>query len=86
MRTIELEEVQASFEKLVEEAAAGEEIIIAKAGKPMARLVPVAAKPVRRFGTLKHEITLGDDWSEMDREIEKLFYESKLFPDEPEKP
>jgi prevent-host-death family protein len=38
--TVNLCEAKASLSKLVERAAAGEEIIIAKAGKPRARLVP----------------------------------------------
>jgi prevent-host-death family protein len=45
---------KAHFSRLVEEAAAGSEIIIAKAGKPVARLVPLeTATERRRIGTLK---------------------------------
>jgi antitoxin (DNA-binding transcriptional repressor) of toxin-antitoxin stability system len=49
----------------VEEAAAGEEIIIAKAGKPVARLVPLE-KPAfhRAYGALKGRIHAPDDFNE----------------------
>jgi prevent-host-death family protein len=44
---VNLYEAKTNLSRLVERAAAGEEIIIAKAGKPMAKLVS-AAKPSRR--------------------------------------
>lgn len=43
METINLYEAKSRLSSLVERAAAGEEIIIAKAGRPLARLVPLAA-------------------------------------------
>jgi antitoxin (DNA-binding transcriptional repressor) of toxin-antitoxin stability system len=48
----------------VDEVAAGAEIIIAKAGKPMARLAPIEA-PVRkkRLGLLKGKIKVPDDFN-----------------------
>jgi prevent-host-death family protein len=47
----------------VEEVAAGGEIIIAKAGKPMARLVPLETKNLRKtLGMLKGKIRIGDDF------------------------
>ena len=50
--------------RLVDEAAAGEDVVIAKAGKPMVRLVPVAGSPGRRrtFGALKGKIRIGADF------------------------
>jgi prevent-host-death family protein len=44
---VNLYEAKTTLSRLVDRAAAGEEIIIAKAGKPMAKLVR-AAKPTRR--------------------------------------
>jgi prevent-host-death family protein len=44
MPAFNLYEAKTSLSKLVEKAAAGEEVIIAKAGKPMVRLVPVEAE------------------------------------------
>jgi prevent-host-death family protein len=52
---VNLYEAKTQLSSLVERAAKGEEIVIAKAGKPMARLVPIAvqgkaAGPLRKFG------------------------------------
>ena len=56
MDTINLYEAKTNLSQLVERAAAGEEIIIAKAGRPLARLVPLAkrTKP-RELGLLAGE-------------------------------
>jgi prevent-host-death family protein len=47
-KPVNLYEAKSHLSELVDRAAAGEEIVIAKAGKPMARLVPVAKNNVRR--------------------------------------
>lgn len=55
MRTVNVHAAKTHFSRLVDQAAAGEEIIIAKAGKPVAKLVPLAAahdRPKRRLGAL----------------------------------
>ncbi len=56
METVNIHAAKTHFSKLVERAQAGEEIIIANAGKPVARLVPLDAerKPKRVFGQLAH--------------------------------
>jgi antitoxin (DNA-binding transcriptional repressor) of toxin-antitoxin stability system len=47
------------------EVAAGAEVVIAEAGKPMARLVPVEPKPrPKKLGLLKGKITVPDDFNE----------------------
>jgi prevent-host-death family protein len=58
-------EAKTSLSKLVERAAAGEEIIIAKAGRPRARLVPFArhAEP-RRPGGWEGKVWIADDFDE----------------------
>lgn len=50
--TINIYEAKTHLSALVEKAAHGEEIVIAKAGKPMAKLVPLDAQPLepRKFG------------------------------------
>lgn len=45
---VNVHEAKAHFSRLLEQAHAGEEIILAKAGKPYARLLPLAPKPPRR--------------------------------------
>ena len=62
--TINLYDAKTNLSKLVDRAAAGEEIVIAKAGKPKAKLVPYEAPRKRRvFGQNLLGITyMADDW------------------------
>jgi len=54
MKTVNIHAAKTHLSALVEEAAAGEEIVIAKAGKPIARLVPLEKKKFdRKPGRLK---------------------------------
>ena len=63
MQKVNIHEAKTQFSRLVDAAANGEEIIIAKAGKPAARLVPLErVKTKRRFGALKGKIRIGDDF------------------------
>ena len=63
MQKLNIHEAKTHFSRLVDAAAAGEEIIIAKAGKPTARLVPMErATPIRRFGRLKRRVRIADDF------------------------
>ncbi len=80
MRTINIHEAKTHLSRLVEDAAQGEEIVIAKAGKPVARLVPLP-KPERRapkLGTMKDKIQVADDWDspETNEEIWAEFWEN----------
>ncbi len=47
-QTVNVHEAKTHLSRLLERAHAGEEIILAKAGKPYARLMPLASKPARR--------------------------------------
>jgi prevent-host-death family protein len=64
MTTINIHEAKTHLSRLVDEVAAGAEIIIAKAGKPMARLVAIST-PVRKkhLGLLKGKIKVPDDFN-----------------------
>jgi prevent-host-death family protein len=63
MRTINIHAAKTHLSRLVEDAAQGEEIVIAKAGKPIARLVPLAAvRPQRRLGGLRGKIKVAEDF------------------------
>jgi prevent-host-death family protein len=78
---INVHEAKTNLSKLLERVAVGEEVIIAKAGTPVARLVPFDQKPKTRiFGSAKGEFTVPDDFDAPDAEIEALFYDSELFP------
>lgn len=62
-KTLNLYEAKTRLSRLVEEAAAGEEIVIAKAGKPRARLVSLpAAQRRRRPGGSKGRIWIAADF------------------------
>jgi prevent-host-death family protein len=63
MRTVNIHAAKTHLSRLVEEAAAGEEIIIAKSGKPIARLCPLAApKRKRVLGRLRGKLIVPDDF------------------------
>lgn len=63
MQTVNIHEAKTHLSRLVEEVASGEEIIIAKAGKPMARLVPLDNAPKkRRLGLLKGQLDVPEDF------------------------
>lgn len=63
MEIVNIHEAKTQFSRLVNAAANGEEIVIAKAGKPAARLVPMErAKITRRFGGLKGKVRIADDF------------------------
>ena len=62
MKTVDIHAAKTYPSSLLEEVAAGEEILIAKAGKPIARLVPLEKPDVRKtFGMLKGKIWMSDD-------------------------
>jgi len=59
---VNVHEAKTHLSKLLERVKGGEEIIIAKAGKPVARLVPIK-RPARRLpGTAKGQVTLAPDF------------------------
>ena len=63
MKTVNLHAAKTHLSRLVDEAVGGEDVIIAKAGKPMVRLVPVAPKRRRTgFGDMKGRIWIADDF------------------------
>jgi prevent-host-death family protein len=61
--TVNIHEAKTQLSRLVEEAAGGREIVIARAGRPVARLVPLAA-PARgkRLGLLRGKIRISADF------------------------
>ena len=63
MAQVNLYDAKTQLSRLVDRAAAGEEIVIAKGGRPLARLVPLAARTMpRRLGLRAHEVVLGPDF------------------------
>lgn len=65
MDMVNLYDAKTQLSRLVDRAAAGEEIIIAKAGRPLARLVPMAIRTTpRRLGLLAGQIRIAPDFDE----------------------
>ncbi|MFK7942601.1 MAG: type II toxin-antitoxin system Phd/YefM family antitoxin [Paracoccaceae bacterium] len=56
MSTVNIHDAKTNLSRLIAEVEKGGEVVIARAGKPIARLVPVAPKPKRTFGSMKHLI------------------------------
>ena len=75
MKTINIHAAKTRFSSLVAEVEAGEEIIIAKAGKPVARLMPLQKNDFRRsFGALKGRIHMKDNFDDpLPLEIARAF-------------
>ncbi|MEK6815637.1 MAG: type II toxin-antitoxin system Phd/YefM family antitoxin [Nitrospirota bacterium] len=64
MPKINIHEAKTHLSRYVEEAAQGKEIIIAKAGKPVARITPLAAaKVTRKLGLLDGKARIPDDFN-----------------------
>jgi len=74
LKTINMHEAKSQLSRLVEQALAGEDIIIAKAGKPMVKLVPVehGIRP-RKPGRYKGQISLSKDFDKTPEELIDLF-------------
>lgn len=62
MDTVNIHEAKTHLSRLVEHVAAGHDILIAKAGKPMAKLVPLGRGGAVRFGVLKGRFTVPADF------------------------
>lgn len=77
MHTINIHEAKTHLSRLVEQAAQGESFIIAKAGKPLVKVVALNApepSAVRRLGFLEGEIAVPEDFDRMgDEAIAQLF-------------
>lgn len=75
MVQINIHEAKTHLSMLVEKAANGESFVIAKAGKPMVKVIPfVSPKKQRRIGFLKGQIEIPDDFDRMgEDEILRLF-------------
>lgn len=83
MKITNIHEAKTHLSRLVERAAAGEEIVIGKAGKPVARLVPYQSSkmhPKRKPGAWKGKVWISPDFDKSDPELESLFYEGPLEP------
>jgi prevent-host-death family protein len=76
MRTVNIHEAKTHLSRLIEAAAKGEPFIIAKAGKPLVKVMAVDAPAApKRFDFMKGQFKVPDDFDAIDqKEIEQLFY------------
>jgi prevent-host-death family protein len=75
MTVVNMHEAKTNLSQLVKRAAAGEEIIVAKAGEPVAKIVAYEAAPKqpRVPGSMKGQIWIAPDFDELDDEIARVF-------------
>jgi prevent-host-death family protein len=77
MKTVNIHQAKTHLSKLVDEVSKGEPFVIAKAGKPVAKVTALHAPTgtqVRRLGFLKGQISVPDDFDRMGtEEIERMF-------------
>jgi prevent-host-death family protein len=72
METVNIHEAKTHLSRLVERVSKGESVVIAKAGKPMVKLVPLddgETRPVRRIGFMDGEIQVPDDFDTMGADV-----------------
>jgi prevent-host-death family protein len=82
MKIVNVYEAKAHFSQLLEAVQNGEEVIIAKAGRPVADLKPHIPKRQRiQFGLLKGQIHYHAEIVGPDPDIIKDFEDSRIFPD-----
>ncbi|HEB78647.1 MAG TPA: type II toxin-antitoxin system Phd/YefM family antitoxin [Methylothermaceae bacterium] len=81
MRQVNIHEAKTHLSKLLEAVERGEEIIIARSGKPVARLCPPRkCRTPRRPGSLKGKIRIAKDFDQTPEEVVEAYYDSELFP------
>ena len=62
MQTLNIHEAKTQFSKLIEAVMQGEQVIIARSGKPVASLVAISSTPIRKAGALKGKLTISADF------------------------
>jgi len=72
-KPVNIHDAKTHLSRLVERAEAGEEITIARAGRPVARLVPLRAARPRMLGALRGRIRLAPDFDALDETVIALF-------------
>lgn len=74
MKVANIHEAKTQLSKLVERALQGEEVVIARAGKPAVRLVPVRESVKRRKGgQWKGKVRIAEDFDDLPEDIARAF-------------
>lgn len=75
MKSANLHEAKTHLSRLVDAALTGEEVIIARAGKPLVRLVPLEPpREARKLGLDAGKIVIAEDFDDPMPELESLFH------------
>lgn len=78
--SVNIHEAKTQLSRLLARVEAGEEITINRAGKPVARLVPIA-KPTRTFGLLAGAIRIAPNFDDPMPDLEAEFEDTPVHPD-----
>ena len=74
MKKLNIAEAKAQFSKLVNDAARGKTTIVARGGRPVARIVPFDDQPSKiKFGTYKGKMVVPEDFDAPDQDIVEMF-------------
>ena len=73
MLEVNIHQAKTQFSKLLERVSRGEEIVIAKAGRPVARLVPLESATPRVWGQDRGRVLIHPDFNDCDPEVAALF-------------
>jgi prevent-host-death family protein len=85
LERVNMHDAKTHLSKLVERVEGGEEIVISRAGKPAAKLVPIEKLGPRKLGGWEGRVWMAPDFDDFDKEIERMFEESEIFPGENER-
>ena len=81
MKTVNMHDAKTHLSKLVDAAVKGEPFVIAKAGKPMVKVVKIEAEAPMRTGFLKGHIDIPEDFDTMfEDDIREMFEGSEIEP------
>jgi prevent-host-death family protein len=86
MKQVDIAEAKAKLSELLDAAARGQSTVIARAGRPVAKIVPLGDKPKSiKFGTYRGRMRIGEGFDAQDEEIAELFENGTIFPPKPKK-
>ena len=84
---VNIHEAKTQLSRLLKKVEEGEEITIARAGVPVAKLIAIVPEKKKRpLGLDRGKIWMSPDFDAPDPELEKLFYDSPIFPEPKSQP
>ncbi len=82
MTKVNMHEAKSRLSKLVEMAKNGEDVVIARNGKPQVRLTAIEPEGKDWFGMDAGKVWIADDFDELPDDIMEMMADPKIFPDE----